>query len=361
MILRLSIVVPTFNEAQNIETLCRQVESALGPEGWELVFVDDDSPDGTASIVRSVAQLDTRVRCVQRVGRRGLSSACVEGMLSSSGPAIAVLDGDLQHDERILPIMLGHIERGAELVVATRYADGGSVGAWDERRHLMSRVAGRMSRWVVRQKVSDPMSGFFMLRRGLIEEVLPRLSCIGFKILVDILASSRRDIIIAEVPYSFRNRSAGESKLDEMAVWEFAMLLADKTFGRFVPVRFLAFAIVGGVGVSVHMSVLAVAHLGLHQDFGAAQTVATVVAMVFNFAVNNVLTYRDRRLAGRRWLQGLVSYVLVCSVGAVANVGVATYLFSERAEWVLAALAGIAVGAVWNYALTRFYIWGRER
>ena len=359
--LDLSIVVPTFNESANVRELLRRLESVLGDTGWEVIFVDDDSPDETAACVRSIARLDPRVRCVQRIGRRGLSSACIEGMLASAAPYVAVMDADLQHDESVLPRMLGILRSGAaDVVVGTRYAQGGSTGDWDAQRAGMSRLATRVGRWVLRQDVSDPMSGFFMLRREVLDGSVRRLSGIGFKILLDILASAPPGLRVAEVPFTFRSRFAGESKLDELVVWEYGMLLADKTIGRYVPVRFLSFAFVGGIGVFVHMAALTLLLKGLGLGFTAAQSAATAIAMVFNFAVNNVLTYRDRRLGGWAWWRGLASFMLACSVGALANVGIATYLFESATGWFLAALAGVLVGAVWNYAVTQLYTWGRK-
>lgn len=361
--LRLSIVVPTFNESQNIKELLRRLEAVLGATGWEILFVDDDSPDGTASMIREIAHADLRVHCLQRVGRRGLSSACIEGMLSASAPAIAVMDADLQHDEAILPEMLSRLERHeADLVIGTRYALGGSTGDWDESRKAMSRLATTTSRMVCSRDVSDPMSGFFMLRREVLESIVRDLSGLGSKILLDILTAARHNAMrIAEVPYRFRGRFAGESKLDEMVVWEHGMLLADKMIGRFVPVRFLSFSVIGGLGVFVHMLVLAVMLKGLGSGFAVAQSAATGIAMVFNFAFNNVLTYRDRRLTGGAWVKGLFSFMIACSIGALANVGIATYLFETRMQWMFAALAGVLVGAVWNYAVTQRYTWGRPR
>lgn len=359
--LRVSIVVPTFNEAPNVQELLRRLEATLGPVGWEVIFVDDDSPDGTAAMIRDIGRMDHRVRCLRRIGRRGLSSACIEGMLASSAPVIAVMDADLQHDEAILPRMLAAIDHdGAEVVVATRYAKEGSTGEWSGRRKAMSELATAASRIVLKQHVSDPMSGFFMIKREVLESTVHGLSGLGFKILVDMLATAKTPLRMVEVPYRFRERSAGESKLDEMVIWEYGMLLADKTVGRVVPVRFLAFSVVGGLGVLVHMTGLALMLKGLGVGFTLAQSVATGLAMVFNFALNNALTYRDRRLKGSRWLKGLASFVVACSIGAVANVGVASYMFERRQQWMIAAIAGVLVGAVWNYAVTQLYTWGRR-
>ena len=358
----LSVIVPTFNEKDNIRELVSRLEGVLAGVRWEVIFVDDDSPDGTADVVREIAQSDARVRCLQRIGRRGLSSAVIEGMMASAAPFLAVMDADLQHDEAQLPLMLEHLREGVthtQLVIGTRYASGGSVGEWDSGRASMSRLATRLSYLICKQKVSDPMSGFFALRREVLDGSVRRLSAMGFKILLDILASAPMQLQVAEVPYTFRNRFTGDSKLDSTTLWEYGMLLADKLVGRYVPVRFLSFTLVGGVGVLVHFGVLTTLLKGFSIAFSVSQATATVVAMIFNFAVNNVLTYRDRRLHGLRWLAGLLSFMVACSVGAISNVGIATYLFNNRTQWMLAALAGVLVGAVWNYVITQIYTWGK--
>ena len=358
--LELSIIIPTFNERGNVAELLRRLDDCLEGIGWEAIFVDDDSPDRTAAVARQLGRSDRRVRCIQRIGRRGLSSACIEGMLASAAPYLAVLDADMQHDETRLPEMLRILRAGdADVVIGSRYVDGGGVGEWEKRRAWMSQMATRLSRTICRQDISDPMSGFFMLRRETMEHVVRRLSGMGFKILLDVLASSDEPLRTREVPYTFRERFAGESKLDSLVLWEYGMLLADKMVGKYVPVRFVSFIMVGGVGILVHMATLVPLLKLADAPFQLAQAVATTVAMVFNFSVNNLLTYRDVRLKGKRWLRGLISFMLACGIGALANVGVASYLFKNRADWFLAALAGIAVGAVWNYVVTMFYTWGR--
>jgi dolichol-phosphate mannosyltransferase len=247
-----------------------------------------------------------------------------------------------------------------QLVIASRYTAGGAIGEWDRMRAFLSRVATRLSRVVCRQPISDPMSGFFMITAEALDGCVRRLSGKGFKILLDIVASSPAVLRVAEVPYTFRERLHGESKVDSLVMWDFGMLLAEKTIGRYIPVRFFAFTLVGGGGVLVHMAVLA-ALRDAQVGFPNAQAVATVVAMIFNFWLNNLLTYRDRRLRGTRWVTGLLSFMAACGLGAVANVGIASYLFASHTQWVVAALAGIAVGAVWNYAITQLYTWGQPR
>ena len=359
----LSVIVPTFNERENVGRLISCLSSCLADVSWEVIFVDDDSPDGTASVIREIARSDPHVRCLQRLGRRGLSSACIEGMLASSAPYLAVMDADFQHDEEMLPRMLEAL-RGSEMdvVVGSRYAAGGGFGAWDRRRAAMSRLAMRLSRAVLPTDLTDPMSGFFMIRRDAFEETVRGLSGIGFKLLIDLFASAPRPLRYIELPYEFRTRRAGRSKLDTQAAWDYGMLLLDKLVGDIVPVRFIAFTLVGGLGVLVHLLILALLFNALEISFVASQAFATVAAMTSNFALNNALTFRDMRLTGLRWLRGWLSFMLACSVGALANVGIASYLFGGMgAFWLTSALAGIAVGAVWNYAVTSFYTWNPSK
>lgn len=355
----LTIVVPTFNEAGNLAAVVAEVEQSLAGVDWELLFVDDDSPDGTAERARDIAQADRRVRCLQRIGRRGLASACIEGMLASSAPYVAVMDGDLQHDPALLPAMLDTLRGGGtDIVVGSRHVAGGGLGDFSSQRQGISRLATRLSRAVLKADLSDPMSGFFMLTRPALMGCLRHgVSAIGYKILVDLFASAPRPLRFVELAYTFRARQAGHSKLDSKVVWDYLMLLADKLVGRFVPVRFLAFSAVGGLGTGVHLAVLWLVFRGFGEGFVAAQILATVVAMTFNYAVNNALTYRDRRRRGWRFFTGWLSFSLACSVGAFANVGIAAYLFDRQTFWVLSALSGVLVGAVWNYALTSVYTW----
>jgi dolichol-phosphate mannosyltransferase len=357
----LAVVVPTFNERDNVSEVVSRLEDCLRGEAWEVIFVDDDSSDGTAARVREIARQNPRVRCLQRIGRRGLSSACVEGMLASSSPYLAVMDGDGQHDETVLPRMLELLKAGrVDVVVGSRYTDGGGIGSWNASRAQMSRFATRLSRAVIKHDLSDPMSGFFALRREVLELSVRNLSSIGFKILLDVIASSPAPLRVQEVPYQFRNRHAGESKLDSQAMWGYAMLLADKLIGGAVPVRFVAFALVGGVGVFVHFAVLTALFRAMSLPFTASQTGAALAAMTTNFILNNALTYRDMRLKGWRWVKGLISFMLTCSLGALSNIGVAAYLFKQHTLWALSALTGIVVGAVWNYAMTATFTWAKH-
>ena len=362
----ISVVVPTYNERENVAVIVDRLGKCFAGTDWEVIFVDDDSPDGTVDAVRAVACGNHRVRLVHRIGRRGLSTACIEGMLASTAPYVAVMDGDLQHDERLLPEMLDLLRGGSlEIVVGSRYVDGGSMGDWTAEREFASRFATRLSGLVLKADLKDPMSGFFMLRRELIDEVVRDLSGIGFKILLDIFSTSQRPLRFRELPYTFRQRTAGESKLDNVVAWQYVGMLLDKSVGRYVPVRFIAFAAIGGLGVFVHMAVLWLVFAALGESFVVGQSAATLVAMTFNFFLNNWFTYRDRRLRGWGLLRGWVSFTLACSLGAISNVGIATYLFHATSGgglwWVPSAAAGIIVGAVWNYAVTSVYTWSHPK
>lgn len=355
----LTVVVPTFNEADNLSPLVGELTQALDGLDWEVLFVDDDSPDGTADRARALAQHNPRVRCLQRVGRRGLASACIEGMLASSAPCLAVMDGDLQHDPALLRPMLQTLRGGeTDIVVGSRHIEGGGVGDFSAYRRWVSRVGDRLSRAVLKAQLTDPMSGFFMLTRPALMACLRNgVSAIGYKLLVDLFASAPRPLRAMELPYTFRSRVAGDSKLDSKVVLDHLTLLTQKLVGRFVPVRFLAFSAVGGLGVGVHLAVLWAVFRGLGLAFVPAQLLATLAAMTFNYVLNNSLTYRDRRLRGWRFLGGWLSFTLACSVGAVANVGIAAYLYQRETFWIASALSGVLVGAVWNYAVTSVYTW----
>ena len=356
----LSIIIPTLNERENIEPLLALLTESLPNTAWEAIFVDDDSQDGTAECVRSLARRNPRVRCLQRIGRRGLATACIEGFLASASPYVAIMDADLQHDERLLLQMLVELNGGTvDLVVGSRYVAGGGVGDWDRGRARASGLATRLGRIICKADIADPLSGFFMCRREVFERALPRMSGQGFKVLLDLLASSPEPPRVRELPYTFRERQRGESKLDTLIVWEFGMLLADKLVGHIIPVRFALFALIGGLGLLVHLATLWTSLNLLGFSFRNSQTVATVVAMTSNFFLNNQFTYRDRRLRGLRLIRGLGLFYLICGLGAVANVGVASYVFAANYVWWLAGAAGAVIGSVFNFAMSSAFTWNR--
>ena len=354
----LTIVVPTLNERGNIEPLIALLDAALPHLRWEVMFVDDDSTDDTAAHIRALALADPRVRCIQRIGRRGLSTACIEGVLACSAPFVAVMDADLQHDEALLPRMIEILRNEpVDLVIGSRYAAGGGLGDWADNRARISRLGTRLARLICKQDISDPLSGFFMCRRDVFESAVRRLSGQGFKILLDLLASSPRPLRVRELPFEFRTRRHGESKLDTLVAWEYLALLADKLTGHVVPIRFALFALIGMVGLAVHMSILWGGLDLVALEFGVAQSWATLTAMTSNFFLNNILTYRDQRLRGWGLLRGLLTFYGICAIGATANVGIAAYLFNAHQTWWVAGILGVIVGAVWNYVMSSIFTW----
>src|SRR6187551_2895402 len=368
--LELAVVLPTYNERGNVRAMIGTLEQALAGVSWEAIFVDDDSRDGTADEAREISRLDPRIRVLQRIGRRGLASAAIEGMCATAAPVVAVMDADLQHDPALLPDMLAAIRSGeCDLVVASRFIEGASTVAWNRpRREKASALANALARKVTGVELSDPMSGFFMLRAETLRKDAHRLSGIGFKILLDILATVDTPLRVKEFPLNFAARAEGESKLDRTVVFEFLVGLYDKWLGRIIPTRFALFGTIGAAGVVVHMAVLSafLATFGgsfaehLVSTFEIGQTLAALVAMTFNFVLNNALTYADQRLTGP-WplFKGWLRFALTCSVGLLANVGVAAVLVRMGFHTYPAALAGIVIGSVWNYALSSRFVWGR--
>ena len=356
--LELAVIIPTLNEEANIPALIDRLRIVLTGITWEAIFVDDGSSDGTIRLLTEIASGDPRIHLIRRLGRRGLSSAVVEGMLASAAPVLAVIDADLQHDERLLPELFAAVRSGAaELAVGTRYAESGSTGDWQAGRARISRWATSLATRMLRTAMSDPMSGFFAISRAAFLASLPRLSGVGYKLLLDLVASAPQPLRVVEKPYRFRRRTAGESKLDSAIALQFGTLLLDKLVGRYVPLRFLMFMAVGGFGVLVHLAMLGMAVDLLQTSFRVAQTLAVATAMTVNFCLNNRFTYRDRRLHGLAFARGLLSFYLVCSIGAVANIGVGTLIYSSDHRWWLAGVAGAALSSVWNYAASSLFTW----
>ncbi len=361
-LLMLSVIVPTYKERENVVLLREKLEQTLQGIDWEVIFVDDNSPDGTSDVVRAMAKSDRRVRGIERIGRRGLASACIEGMMASAAPYVAVMDADLQHDETVLPAMLARVrDENLDVVVASRRVDGGSMGDFAKERVRLSDMGTKVSRIVCRCDVSDPMSGFFIVNAEFFRRLVPKLTGTGFKILVDILASSPVTPRVGEVPFRFRTRQVGESKLDVNVELEYLFLIVDKLIGRWVPTRFVLFTVVGCFGLLVHIAILAPIYLHHRHHFPQAQLIATLGAMLFNFLVNNVVTFRDRRLKGSRLLIGFVKFLIACSFGAAINIAFATMLMNRGIPWYLAGLTGIAISSVWNYGVNAVLTWRRVR
>jgi dolichol-phosphate mannosyltransferase len=354
----LTVVIPTFNERDNVAPLVALLTQALQGRAWEAVFVDDDSPDGTADAVRAIAEGQPNIRVLHRKGRRGLAGACIEGILSSSARLCAVMDADLQHDEACLPVMMDQMVDGVDLVVASRKVEGGSAeGGFSALRAWGSEGATRLTRRALGITVSDPMSGFFMVRRSRFVEIAPQLQVAGFKILADMLAVTRGAWRVVEIPYQFRERQFGDSKMDSTVALEFLGLLVARKTGGLVSIKFVLFGFVGVVGVFVQLAVVGLALQLWPGSFGWAQGCGVAVAIANNFWLNNMLTYRDRALKGLAFWRGLASFYVVCAFGAVMNVGLARLVFGVLPVWTLASAAGAVAGAAWNFVASAVFTW----
>lgn len=364
--LALTVVVPTYNERDNVAEVVRRLDRTLAGIGWEVIFVDDSSPDGTAAMVRSIARQDKRVRLISRHNRRGLSSAVVEGALAGSADIVAVMDGDLQHDESVLPRMYREVaEGGAEIASASRFlTENGADGLSSERRRQISNNGIRLANKFFGVNMTDPLTGFFVMRRDVLTRALPRMSEIGFKILLDLIISARPRPRVTEVPFQFRNRLHGESKLDSRVVYDFFLFFLEQKIGKALPVsaRFISFALINSVGILAHIVALMIA-ISMGFAFGVSQFAATVLSIIFNFTINNAVTYSDRQLKGFDYYKGLVVYGALCSLGIFANVGVAMMLYKEfeSFSYLLPAVAGALITVVWDFVATQAFVWGRQR
>ena len=357
----LTIVVPTLNERHNVGPLIDRLDRLLEGVDWEAVFVDDNSADDTAAHLRDLGRTDRRIRCIRRFGRRGLSSACIEGILSTSARYIAVIDADLQHDETLLPCMLDILKREhTDLVVASRYLASGAADGLSTRRRALSRAGVWLARVLLKCDITDPVSGFFMMRSEVADKAAARLSGVGTRFLIDLLASTPGPLSVTELPYRFRGRNSGSSKLDWFTVLEFLALLVEKVSGGYLPSKFLLFGTVGASGMVLHLVVLRLLLAVAGTGFVGAQSTATATAMVWNYILNNTLTYRDYRLVGWAALRGLASFMLICGLGAVVNVLVARDLYVMTQMWLFAGVGGAVVGALLNYSLTSMFTWGRH-
>ncbi|MCU1337790.1 MAG: glycosyl transferase [Bryobacterales bacterium] len=358
----LGVILPAFNERGNVEPVLEALRAGVKGILYEVILVDDDSEDGTADHARSLAARFPELRVIQRINRYGLSSASIEGMMASHAPYLAVMDCDLQHDERILPAMLERLKaEHLDIVIGTRHAEGGSTGNFSVSRRAISDTGRFLSRAIYSEHVSDPMSGFFILERRFLLEVVRSLSGTGYKILLDLLASSKRPVRFGEVGYTFRNRRHGSSKLDLLVSLEYLELLLDKMLGSFLPPRFVLFCLVGFVGLLLNLSLFEFLSRALNLSLTAALAVSSVAVMTANYWMNNQFTFRKFRLRGRGFWKGLGVFYLACSIGLFANLQLANSMRQSGFKQAVAVLSGVAVGSLWNYFMSSMLVWQIQR
>lgn len=353
---QLSLVICTLNEADSIGPVLDEVRGVLEGASYEIIVVDDSADDATADVVRRRAAADIRIRLVRREGVRGLASACIAGWDVARGEILGVMDGDGQHDASLIRTMLEKMRReDADLAIASRFKDDNDIGLTGFRKAL-STVGVSLSRLVIGAHTTDPLTGFFLQKREWFQAARPRLSGIGFKILIDVLASGKRAPRVAEVNTALRTRIGGESKLDLRIMVELAAQLVEKRSNGILPARFVMFAGVGVSGLAVHLTTLATGHaIGL--PFWASQAAAITIAMTSNYTLNNLITFRDLRRTGRDWWTGLAGFALACSGGAVIAQAVGM-LLEPHAPELLAGAAGAITAALWNYWSSSRTAWG---
>lgn len=360
----LSLILPTYNEAENLPELLPKLRDVLKNIPHEIIIVDDDSPDGTWRMAQEMAVGREDLHVIRRIGRRGLSSAVVEGFLVAKGDVLAVMDADGQHDLSLLPKLHDAVRNGANIAVGSRYVEGGSVGMWDERRHFLSRLATKLAIGVCKVRVCDPMSGFFALDRGTFEAALPRLNPKGFKILLDLLVHVPPATKAVEIPFTFGMRRHGESKLSRRVQIEFLEYLYDVTMGRFIPLTFVKFCMVGLLGVFVQLGVyyflsrvVIPADIPAFANFSLAEIVAIETAILCNYILDNRWTFSSQRLRGAHFFVGFVKFNVACAVGALANYATSAFLIMYHNPELLSLLAGIIVATFWNYTINRMMTW----
>jgi len=360
----LSLILPTYNEAENLPELLPAIEKVLKGVDHEIIVVDDDSPDKTWEVAQKMAHDQEDLHVLRRIGRRGLSSAVIEGFLAAKGDVLAVMDADGQHDMEILPKIYAALQSSTGIAVGSRYTEGGSVGEWDERRYLMSRIATKMALSLCNVKVSDPMSGFFAIDRKTFEEVMPRLNPKGFKILLDLLVHVPKKTKATEIPFTFSPRIHGESKLSAKVQIEFLEYLYDVSIGKYIPLMFVKYCLVGSLGVAVHVSAFLLISNALKsgaditfKGFSFSVIGATEVAIIFNFWLNNIWTFARERLRGIHMLIGFLKFNGACLFGALANYAVSAFLYSNGTAQLMAVIIGAFTGVIWNYTMNRLFTW----
>ena len=353
---RISVIICTLDEQEAIGGVLDDVQAALGDVTHEIIVVDDSSNEHTAAVVRARASLAPNIRLIRRKGAVGLASAAIDGWDAARGATLAIMDGDGQHDPQLMRRLLARMDRGGfEVVIASRYLNGGESGL-GAMRDLMSRSATLVSGAMLGLRLADPLSGCFIMRREWYEMVRPSLSGLGFKILIDVVASARRKPTICQISTALRPRAGGASKLDFRVIFDLAALLIDKRTRGVVPARMSQFLLVGLTGLALHLLVLAAAKLtGAH--FWLAQGLAILTAMTWNFALNNSLTFRDRRLRGSAAWRGLLSFYGACLGGAVVSEASAAAVHAFGGAWALAGVFGALLGAFWNYGAARRLTW----
>tara|TARA_Y100001968_G_scaffold327362_1_gene372250 strand:+ start:5562 stop:6656 length:1095 start_codon:yes stop_codon:yes gene_type:complete len=359
----ISLIIPTFNEAKNIKSLIYNLVNLLRDIEYEIIIVDDDSPDGTAKEVSILMEKNKKIQLINRVGRCGLSSAIKEGLIFAKGNYSLVLDGDGQHDSSCVLELINKIkESKADIVIASRFLDVSLLKGLSDKRSLGSKLANRAARISLSRKyanLTDYLSGCFCIKNDKNTRLIIRkIQINGFKFLYELLALSKGLLIIEEVPLIFKERIYGTSKLDLAIVWDFLISILHNISYRVLPRRAISFGLVGISGVVVQLFITLFLTNIFLIDFKSALPFSVVCAATSNFLINNQLTFRTNRLRHLALLNGLLKFLLVASLPVIANVGIATAFYQYiSADTLIAQLAGIAIVYAWNYLASSLFVW----
>ena len=358
----LSVVIPTFNEINNIERILNELLDLSIPYEKEIIVVDDNSLDGTSELVRNIAQRERRVRLINRFGRCGLSSAIKEGSLCASGDLIVIMDADGQHETNSIIDSLNILEKKkVDIVIGSRFLEGSVIKGLTNQRKKGSSIANALSRLSLYGKynhITDYMSGFIILKRIACIKYIEKIDVNGFKFLYELLAISKGKLKVKETPLAFQVRTFGNSKLDISVGWDFFISLIHNFSGRLLPRRAVSFALVGSSGVLVQFLVIYTLLWNTQFNFEAILPIGVIVAATSNYIINNLLTFRSRKLKGKRFYFGLLKFLLVSSLPIIANIGVTNLFYNQfSSNTLISQLAGIIVVFIWNYAASSKVVW----
>lgn len=348
---KLSIIAPTYNERKNLKKLVERIFSSLKGSKFELIIVDDNSPDGTGELADKIASKHKNMIVVHRQGKLGLGTAIFDGIKAADGEIIGVMDADLQHPPELLKTMLEKAEEGADIVIASRYTEGGKVEGWSFFRRAMSKGALWLSHVFLPQtrKVRDTQSGYFLFKRHVIENV--PINVKEFKLLVEILAKGKYEKTI-EVPYTFEIRAAGKSKLGSKQILSYVKQLL-----RLSEYRVLKFMAVGVSGIVVNNGILWLLVSSANMLPLLAAIFSIEASIIGNFLLNNFWTFKERR--GEKFLYKLVKYNGSVVLGSIANYVTLALLLAVGFNLIVANTIGILLGFILNYFLSEIFVWKR--